>query len=127
MIGYADGAAWLEAYGEAWRTFDGDSWVALFTDDAEYHEDPYGPPLVGHNALRAYLLDAAASQRDVEFTIEQHWVSDTTVLAAWHASFNRRSTGRIVRLAGFLTAEVAPDGRVSRFREWTRSAPDSGG
>ena len=69
----------------------------------------------------------ATPGRDVEFTIEQHWVSDTTVLAAWHASFNRRSTGRIVRLAGFLTAEVAPDGRVSRFREWTRSAPDSGG
>jgi ketosteroid isomerase-like protein len=127
VIGYADGGSWLEAYGRAWETFDGDGWVALFTDDAEYHEDPYGSPLVGHNALRAFLLDAAASQRDVEFTIEQHWVSGTTVLAAWHASFTRRSTGRIVRLAGFLTAEVAPDGRVSRFREWTRYAPDAGG
>ncbi len=127
MIGYADGGSWLEAYGRAWETFDGDAWVALFTADAEYHEDPYGSPLVGHNALRAFLLDAAASQRDVEFTIEQHWVSGTTVLAAWHASFTRRSTGRIVRLAGFLTAEVAPDGRVSRLREWTRSAPDAGG
>jgi ketosteroid isomerase-like protein len=127
MIGYAEGGSWLEAYGRAWETFDGDAWVALFTDDAEYHEDPYGAPLVGHNALRASLLDAAASQHDVEFTIEQHWVSGTTVLAAWHASFTRRSTGRIVRLAGFLTAEVAPDGRVSRFREWTRYAPEAGG
>ena len=34
---------------------------ALFTEDAEYHEDPFGAPLVGHNALRAYLLDASAS------------------------------------------------------------------
>lgn len=127
MIGYADGGAWLEAYGTAWETFDGDAWVALFTDDAEYHVDPYGSPLVGHNALRAFLLDTAASQRDVEFTIERHWVSGTTVLAAWHASFTGRSTGRIVRLAGFLTAEVAPDGRVSRFREWTTHAPDAAG
>jgi len=127
LIGYADGAAWLEAYGRAWETFDGEAWVALFTDDAEYHEDPYSSPLVGHNALRASLLDAAASQRDVEFTIEQHWVSGTTVLAAWHASFTRRSSRRIVRLAGFLTAEVAPDGRVSRFRQWTRYAPDTRG
>jgi len=127
MIGYAEGAAWLEAYGAGWQAFDGDAWVALFTDDAEYHEDPYATPLVGHNALRRYLLDAAASQRDVEFTIERHWVAGTTVLAAWHASFTRRSTGRVVRLAGFLTAEVAPDGRVSRFREWTSYAPDTGG
>ena len=127
MIGYAAAGAWLDAYGTAWQTFDGDAWVALFTDDAEYHEDPYGSPLVGHNALRASLLDAAASQRDVEFTVEQHWVSGTTVLAAWHASFVRRSTDRVVRMAGFLTAEVAPDGRVTRFREWTKVAPDTGG
>jgi ketosteroid isomerase-like protein len=126
MIGYAEAGAWLEAYGHAWETFDGDAWVALFSDDAEYHEDPFAPPLVGHNALRTYLLDAAESQRDVEFTIEQHWVSGTTVLAAWHVAFVRRATGRLVRMAGFLTAEVASDGRVSRFREWTRYAPDAG-
>ena len=127
MIGYAEGGEWLERYGAAWEAFDGDAWVALFTDDAEYHEDPFGTPLVGHNALRAYLLDAAGSQRDVEFTVEQHWVSGSTVLAAWHVSFTRRSTGRLVRMAGFLTAEVAEDRRASRFREWTRYAPDATG
>jgi ketosteroid isomerase-like protein len=127
MIGYAEAGEWLEGYGAAWEAFDGDAWVALFTDDAEYHEDPFGSPLVGHNALRAYMLDAAESQRDVEFTVEQHWVSGSTVLAAWHVSFTRRSTGRLVRMAGFLTAEVGSDGRASRFREWTRYAPDATG
>jgi len=125
MTGYAEAGTWLEAYGRAWQTFDGDGWVSLFTDDAEYHESPYAAPLVGHNALRKYLLDAAGSQRDVEFTIEQHWVSGTTVLAAWHVSFVRQSTGRPVRMAGFLTAEVGSDGRASRFREWTVTAPDT--
>ena len=125
MIGYAEAGAWLEAYGTAWATFDGDAWVGLFSADAEYHEDPFATPLVGHNALRRYLLDAAESQRDVEFTVEQHWVSGTTLLAAWHASFVRRSTGRLVRVAGFLTAEVGPDGRASRFREWTSQAPEA--
>jgi ketosteroid isomerase-like protein len=126
MIDYAAAGDLLEAYGRAWETFDGDGWVALFTEDAEYHEDPFGTPLVGHNPLRAYLLDAATSQRDVEFTLERHWVSGTTVLAAWHATFARRAGGQLVRLAGFLTAEVAPDGRIARFREWTQVAPGSG-
>ena len=62
MIDYAAAGEWLEAYGRAWQTFDGDAWVGLFTEDAEYHEDPFGAPLVGHNALRAYLLEAAASE-----------------------------------------------------------------
>jgi ketosteroid isomerase-like protein len=127
MIDYAAAGEWLEAYGKAWQAFDGDRWVSLFTDDAEYHEDPFGAPLVGKNALRGYLLEAAASQRDVEFTVERHWVSGTTVLAAWHATFVRQASGQLVRLAGFLTAEVEPDGRVSRFREWTQSAPATTG
>lgn len=127
MTDYATAGELLEAYGRAWETFDGDAWVALYTEDAEYHEDPFGEPLVGHNALRKYLLDAAASQRDVEFTVERHWVSGTTVLAVWHASFVRRASGQLARIAGFLTAEIAPDGRIGRFREWTQYAPDSAG
>jgi len=127
MIDYAAAGDLLEAYGRAWETFDGDAWVAIFDDEAEYHEDPFGVPLVGHNALRAYLLAASASQRDVEFTVERHWVSGDTILAAWHATFTRRASGRSVRMAGFTTAEVSPDGRISRFREWTRYGPEGRG
>jgi ketosteroid isomerase-like protein len=127
MIDYATAGDLIGAYGRAWETFDGDAWVAIFADEAEYHEDPFGEPLVGHNALRAYLLDASASQRDVEFTVERHWVSGDTVLAAWHATFIRRGTGRLVRLAGFMSAEVAPDGRIARFREWTSYGPEERG
>jgi ketosteroid isomerase-like protein len=126
MVDYATAGDLLEAYGRAWETFDGDAWVALFTEDAEYHEDPFEAPLVGHNALRAYLLDASASQRDVEFTVERHWVSGETVLAAWHVAFTRRASGQRVRMAGFMTAEVA-EGRIARFREWTRYGPEGRG
>ena len=122
MIDYAAAGAWLEAYGNAWTSFDGDSWVGLFSDDAEYHVDPFSTPLVGHNALRAYLLEASATERDVDFTVEQHWVSGTTLLAAWHTSFIRGTDGQRARRAGFLTADIASDGRASRFREWTVGA-----
>jgi ketosteroid isomerase-like protein len=127
MIDYAAAGDLLAAYGAAWQAFDGDAWVALFTEDAEYHVDPFGAPLVGHNALRAYLLASAETQRDVEFTVERHWVSGTTVLAAWHATWVGRKDGKVTRMAGFLTAEVAPDGRISRFREWALVAPGSAG
>ena len=122
-IDYAAGGELLEAYGRAWSTFDGDAWVARFTEDAEYHGDPFGTPLVGHNALRAFLLDASERQRDVEFTVERHWVSGSTVLAAWHASWNGRTDGAITRVAGFLTMDVATDGRIDRFHEYRMKAP----
>jgi ketosteroid isomerase-like protein len=124
MIDYAAGGELLERYKLAWEAFDGDAWVALFSEDAEYHEDPFGEPLVGHNALRAFLLDEARKQRDVDFTVERHWVSGSTVLAAWHATWTGRADGRLVRLAGFMAADVANDGRISRFHEWWMAPTD---
>ena len=97
-------------------------------EDAEYHEDPFEPPLVGHNALRAYLLEAAEAQDQVEMTVERHWVVGPTVLAAWHAGYVRRTDRSRVRLAGFMTLEIADDGRIARFREWwhRRETPAAG-
>lgn len=115
---HASAADLLDRYKRAWETFDGDAWTNLFTEDAEYHEDPFEPPLVGSNALRAYLLEAAEAQDQVEMTVERHWAVGETVLAVWHANYVERATRARVRLAGFMTMEIANDGRISRFREW---------
>lgn len=116
-LDYAAAGNLLDRYGRAWATFDGDAWVELFTVDVEYHEDPFEPPLVGRNAIRAYLLEASGRQEQVEFTVERHWVVEATILAAWHASYvGRKDSGR-VRLIGFMTLEIRDD-RIGRLREW---------
>jgi ketosteroid isomerase-like protein len=108
----------LERYCVAWGTFDGDAWADLFSEDVQYVEDPFEPALAGRNAVRAYLLEAAENQQQVEVTIERHWVVPPTVLASWHASYVRRRDGARVRLAGFMTLEIGEDGRIAHFREW---------
>jgi ketosteroid isomerase-like protein len=124
-VDYAAAGDLLERYRQAWETFDGDAWVALFTDDIEYREDPFEPPLVGSNAVRAYLLDAAERQEQVAFTVERHWVVDPTVLVAWHASYIQRSDQARIELAGFMTLELR-DGRIARLREWYHRRPAAG-
>ncbi len=116
-LDYAAAADLLDRYGRTWEAFDGDGWTELFTDDVTYQEDPFEAPIVGRNAVRAYLLEESERQQDVEFTVERHWVSGSTVLASWHASYVQRSDAARVRLAGFLTMDVT-DGRIARFREW---------
>jgi ketosteroid isomerase-like protein len=125
-LDYAAAGDLLERYGRAWETFDGDAWTDLFTDDVEYHEDPFEPPLVGSNAVRAYLLEAAEHQEQVAFTVERHWVVGPTVLVAWHAGYIQRSDGTRVRLAGFMTLEIR-DGRIARLREWYHRRPPAVG
>ena len=87
---------------------------ALFTEDAEYHEDPFGAPLVGHNAPRASLLDASASQRDVEFTIERGklWMLQTRN--------GKRTAKAIVKIA----VDMANEKLISREEAVLRVTPE---
>lgn len=96
----------------------GDDFVAVFGERAEVQLDPFAAPLVGHLELRAYLEEAAAAEEQAEMTVERHWVVGDTVLAAWHMSWIRRTTRARVRAAGFLAAEIGPDDRIARLRQW---------
>jgi hypothetical protein len=117
-ITYAEGYDLLRALVRARIRYDGESYAALFTEDAEMVLDPFLPPLAGHNDLRAYLLAAADAERYFDLAIERHWVSGDTVLAAWHASWTRTADAAKVRQAGFLSAEGGEDGRIVRLKQW---------
>src|SRR5438034_11805007 len=105
-IDHAGAETLLERFGAAWQAFDGDAWVDLFTDDVEFREDPFEAPLVGHNAVRAYLLRTAELQEQVEFTAERHWVVHPAILVARHARYVARDDWAAVRLAGLITLEI---------------------
>ena len=116
-IGYAEAGELLADFARAYETFDGDLVVSLFSDDAEYHEDPFSPPIVGHNAIRAYWLDGGETQDQVEFTIERHLVSGDTIVAIWHMSYVVRADGERHRASGVLILETR-NGKIERLREW---------
>lgn len=117
-IDHAGAADLLERMAETRLTFDGDAWTDLFTDDSVLQQDPFEPPLVGHNALRADLLAAAEVEEQVEFTWERHWVVPPTILAPWRMSYVHRQSRARVSFAGFATLEIAEDGRIARSRWW---------
>ena len=116
-IGYTEAGELLAAFARARETFDGDLIVSLFSAAAEYHEDPFAPPIIGHNAIRAYWLESAATQDQVEFTIERHLVSGDTIVAIWHLSYVPREDGGRRRASGVLVLDTR-DGEIERLRAW---------
>lgn len=124
---YASALELLDRYSRARSEWDGDAFVDLHSPDVESHDDPFGPPLVGHNAIRRHLLDASQFEEQVEFVFERHWVVARTILAAWHASYVHRQTRARVRFAGFSTFEVAAGGRIERARYWYNRAETPAG
>lgn len=121
MNGMDDFETWLRRYGRAWEDGDADAICELFTPDAVYWETPFDPPMIGHEAIRAYWsVGAASAQTDVAFAAQplRHDPGDDTRFATWQASFRRVATSASVELDGVLSARFAPDGRCAVFREW---------
>jgi hypothetical protein len=80
--------------------------------------DPFGAPLVGAQRAAGVLARVARRQRDVDFTVERHWVSGSTVLAGVARIVDGSGHGRVAGGPASWTAEVDSDGRIGRFREW---------
>jgi hypothetical protein len=112
-------ADWLRRYGQAWITGDPRAAVDLFSRDAAYHETPFDPPMVGHDAIRRYWTEGAQEgQREVTFAAQPVAVDGDAGMARWQATFVRVRNGALVELDGVLAARFGADGRCREFREW---------
>jgi ketosteroid isomerase-like protein len=111
--------AWLDAYVEAWRTYDRDAIAELFSADAEYAYHPYDDePLRGREA------------------IVESWLSERDEPGSWEASYapllidgdravatgeSRYADGRT--FSNLYVVRFDGDGRCSQFVEWYMQQP----
>jgi hypothetical protein len=119
-VDYAWAGDFLDRWVDARVQHNISGFVELLAEDATFQPDPFLAPLEGTNAIRAYFLQRADEEADLDLTIERHWVSGATILATWHASYLRRPDRGRVREAGVLVAEIR-SGRGLRLRLWTET------
>jgi ketosteroid isomerase-like protein len=104
---------WLDAYIDAWRTYDAEPIGALFTDDAVYAYDPVSEPVRGRDAIVA------------------DWLKDPDEPGSWQASYSPLvvegdravAVGRTTYADGktfenLFVLRFAEDGRCTEFTEW---------
>jgi len=115
----SDFEKWLKKYGKAWMEGNPGNAILLFSENARYYEEPFLPPMVGHDAIRKYWTEGAEEgQRDITFDFQVLTVSGDTGYARWQASFRRVASGRQVELDGVLSATFDGNGHCTEFREW---------
>jgi SnoaL-like domain len=114
--------AWLDAYVEAWRTYDEGAIRELFSEDASYAYHPYDEePERGRDA------------------IVEAWLHDRDEPGSWDASYRptlidgdraiaigqtRYADGRVYE--NLFELEFDADGRCRRFVEWFMQHPGTG-
>ena len=115
---------WLDAYVEAWLTYDPDKIGALFAEDAIYRYAPYVEPLIGRDAIVASWL----ADRDVAGTYQAHYeplAVDGDVAITHGRSNYVEADGATAKdeFDNIFVIRFNADGRCVEFCEWYMRRP----
>lgn len=116
---------WLDAYIEAWRTYDPQLIGDLFTEDAAYRFHPWDEPVRGRQAI----VDAWLANQDPPGSWDARYepvVVEASDAVATGVSRYFDGEGKLVRVYHNLwIVRFDAGGRCREFTEWFMKAPDS--
>jgi ketosteroid isomerase-like protein len=116
-------AAWLDGYSQAWGTYDAEQIGALFSEDAEYHYDPFQQPVRGRDAIVADWLD----DRDQAGTYEGRYrpvlVAGDQAVARGYSRYLDTNGAVRDEYDNLFLLRFDADGRCAEYREWYMRKP----
>jgi SnoaL-like protein len=123
---------WLDAYVDAWRTYEPEQIRALFSEDVAYRYHSYDEPVVGADAVVASWLGESdaegTSSRDAPDTFDAHYapfaVDGDTVVARGQSMYRLQPGGPVVRVYdNCFLMKFDDEGRCREFTEFYVRVP----
>jgi hypothetical protein len=120
-------AAWLDAYSQAWKSYNPEQIGALFSEDAEYLYGPYHEPIMGSDAI----VQSWLQNRDSEGTYEGKYmpmlIEGNTAVANGRSTYYEADGKTFLReFDNIFILSFDDDGRCIRFCEWWMEKPKEG-
>ena len=120
---------WLRRYFDAWVSNEPDEVAALFSEDAEYHVDPFsGPRMRGRDEIVVRWTSHPEAQQDVRWSYEPLAVAGERGIAQWRVSFAPNGVAdQRTEIDGILLVDFDGHRRCTVHREWqvTRDVPST--
>ncbi|SEK56094.1 nuclear transport factor 2 family protein [Streptacidiphilus jiangxiensis] len=116
---------WIDLLEERWKGRDPQAIAELFTEEASYHQGPYGAPHVGRQAIAGHWTTTLSNQKDPIVWFGTPIASGDRAFVEWWCILHDPATGTPRTAAGCLALRFAEDGRCTSFHEYWHSAPDT--
>lgn len=110
----------INDYFAAISSLDCESWIAVFAADAVSHE-PGGPPLKGHDALRAFFNGVAGGFEVIEMKPDQIFAVGNEAGVKWSARGTGKN-GREVAFEGIDVFTVNDSGKIQTVKAYWNPA-----
>jgi uncharacterized protein (TIGR02246 family) len=108
---------WIDRYVAAWNSNEPTAIGDLFTDDAEYLSDPYGPAWSGRETIVAEWLRRRDKPGETTFSWQPVVVTDDVAVIEGETTYPTRTYSNLWLIR--LDAE----GRCRHFTEWAMKQP----
>jgi ketosteroid isomerase-like protein len=131
-VTHDDVQRWLDAYLEAWKSYDRAAIAALFSDDVVYRYHPYDEPITGRAAVVASWLGEGrhegASDRDEPGTYDGSYrpaaVEGDVAVAVGTSTYFERPGGAVEDVYdNCWVIRFDAKGRCREFTEWFMKRP----
>lgn len=120
-------AAWLDAYSQAWRSYDPRAIGELFSPDAQYAYHPWGEPVRGREAIVASWLEDRDEPGTYDGRYEPFAVDGDLAVATGRSRY-LDADGAVEReYFNLFQLRFDTEGRCRDFREWFMLRPDGVG
>lgn len=111
--------AWIDGYVRAWNSNDPADIRALFTQDAAYYTEPYGPPWEGRDEIVRQWLDRKDEPGQAQFN--WHPLAVTSEVAVIQGETAYPNEGHTY--SNLWVIRLDAEGRCTEFREWWMRHP----
>ena len=129
---HEDVQRWLDAYVDAWKTYNPAAIRVLFSDDVAYYYHPYDEPVVGRKAVVESWLGEGehpgASARDEPGTYDGSYrpiaVEGDIAVAVGTSTYYERPGGPVEKIYDNCSViRFDADGRCREYTEWYMKRP----
>ncbi len=115
---------WLDAYVDAWRTYDPAAIGDLFSVDVSYRYQPYRDPVVGRDAVVADWTEDPDAAGSWEAHYEPYAVDGERAVAVGESRYLKEDGSLLTLFYNVWLLRFDGEGRCSEFVEYWRELPE---
>jgi hypothetical protein len=120
-------ARWLEGYIAAWKSYDREQILALFSDGVHYRYYPYDEPIVGREAVADAWLADRDEPGSYDAAYEPFAVDGASAVATGTSTYTGPDGSVRAVYDNCFVMRFDPDGRCADFIEWFVERPAPAG
>lgn len=124
MIDKTSITTWLQAYVQAWKSYDEKAIGELFSEDAIYVEHPFHEPIRGRAAIIAYWLEKPDQKGTYDGYYEPLLIEgDHAVTHGRSVYFEQDGKTLNTEFDNIFVLQFDDEGRCTEYREWYMERP----